>query len=640
MNQLANALSPYLQQHRNNPVNWQEWGDKPFEEARQRDVPVLLSIGYAACHWCHVMAHESFEDPQTAALLNDYFVCIKVDKEERPDIDQLYMQALLKMQGHGGWPLNVFLTPDKHPFFAGTYFPKQPRYGMPSFNQLLENLIKNWQYRRDEIAKAEYQVQQAVYQDIGINNSQNPIDIEHIQRQYHTRLTQIDSQYGGIQGAPKFPQIPFWSSWFKIATLFNQSQSIQACYQMARSLSFGGIYDHLGGGFFRYSTDEKWLVPHFEKMLYDNAQIIEWLAQLQAYQAQSFIYQRIKDTINWLDREMLLDNGCYAASLDADSEGVEGKFYTWSWQELQTVLGDDLPAASQFFNLQQQGNWEGVNILYCGTQEASLNNDQLERIKDKLWQKRKLRIRPERDDKILLDWNAMLVNALAQAGIRLNQPQWIHKASHLYSNLYKALFDGQYWQHACRASHVQTQPFLGDYAHITQACITLAAATGDQDYLHQAEHWMEQANNLFGESEGAFYKQAPVQACDLPHNPQPIIDGAEPSGNGIMAINGMQLFLLTGEFSYAEKAQYVIDNLSQALNSEHCYELPSMISAILWQHYGMKIQGPWQQLQHPPQDLLPIQLLQNDNAQQWQACDHQSCWAVADSLQALQAQID
>lgn len=640
MNQLANALSPYLQQHRDNPVNWQEWSNAAFDEARQRDVPVLLSIGYAACHWCHVMAHESFEDPKTAQFLNQHFVCIKVDKEERPDIDQLYMQALLKMQGHGGWPLNVFLTPDRHPFFAGTYFPKQPRYGMPSFYQLLDNIIQNWQQHREEITQAEQQVQKAVYQDIQASAEHEMIDIDNIQRQYHTRLTQIDSQYGGIKGAPKFPQIPFWSSWFQVATLFNQSDSIQACYQMARSLSYGGIYDHLGGGYFRYSTDEQWLVPHFEKMLYDNAQIIDWLAQLNAYEPRHFLQERIQATINWLNREMLLDNGCFAASLDADSEGVEGKFYTWSWQELTEILqDDDLQAASHYFQLSQDGNWEGMNILYCGQSEPDIAPEQLKRIKTQLWSSREQRVRPERDDKVLLDWNAMLVKALAQAGIRCGQPEWIQQAQDLYQNLYNALYNGNHWQHACREERVQKQPFLSDYAHIIQAALMLATVTGDNNYLNQAKSWMQQADQLFYEENSALYRQAPMQTTDLPHNPQPIVDGAEPSGNGIMAINGMQLHLLTGDEHYAERANFILTNLARALNSEHCYELPSMISAVLWRDNGVKIQGPWLNFTLNLSDILPLQLLQADSNQQWQACDHTTCWATANTLEGLQQQI-
>lgn len=638
MNQLAHALSPYLLQHQHNPVHWQEWSQTAFDEARQRDVPIFLSIGYAACHWCHVMAHESFEDQATADYLNEHFVCIKVDKEERPDVDQIYMQALLKMQGQGGWPLSVFLTTEGHPFFAGTYFPKDPIHGMPSFQYILDKITQTWQQQRDDITKAETQIKKAVYQDVQRSQQQQSIDIDSIQRQYHTLLTRVDSQNGGLQGAPKFPQMALWSSWFKVATLFNQQKGIQACYQMAHSLAQGGIYDHLGGGFFRYSTDQQWLVPHFEKMLYDNAQIIDWMSQLYAYQPEDYLKQRIQATINWLDREMLLDNGCYAASLDADSEGEEGRFYTWSWSTLQSLLHeDDLTTAQQYFGITPEGNWEGVNILYCGhlTDSHSFDNETIERIIQILWQEREKRVRPERDNKVLLDWNAMLVTALAQAGRRLNTPEWIQKARDLYKGLQTQLFDGTYWQHACRDDKTLKQPFLSDYAQIIQAAIMLGTITGEDHYLQRAQHDWQQANDLFARTSDALYRQASIKGHDLPHNPQPIVDGAEPSGNGIMTINGMQLHLLTGQAEYADKAQCLLDPLAGGLNSEHCHELPSFVSAVLWQHHGVKIQGPWPSLNEAATNLLPIYLLETTSEESWQACDHHQCWARADTLQEL-----
>lgn len=638
MNQLQHALSPYLLQHQNNPVYWQEWGESAFKQAQQHDAPILLSIGYAACHWCHVMAHESFEHPATAEYLNEHFVCIKVDKEERPDIDQIYMQALLKMQGQGGWPLTVFLTPEGHPFFAGTYFPKDPIHGMPSFQHILEKIVQTWQQQRDDITQAEDQIKKAVYQDIQPAQTQQTIDINHIQRQYHTLLTKVDSDNGGLQGAPKFPQMALWVSWFQVATLFKQQQGIQANFQMARSLAQGGIYDHLAGGFFRYSTDEQWLAPHFEKMLYDNAQIINWMSQLYAYQPQAYLKQRIQATIHWLDREMLLQNGCYAASLDADSEGEEGRFYTWSWSTLQSLLNEnELEVAQQYFGLKPDGNWEGVNILYCGhlKTDDTFDTDTIERIKHILWQSRQQRVRPERDDKVLLDWNAMLVTALAQAGQRLNEPEWIEKARYLFNSLQGELFDGNYWQHACRADKTQTKVFLADYAHTIQAAITLSTTTGQNHYLRQAQSYWQQAQQLFLQSGDTLYRQASVANHDLPHNPQPIIDGAEPSGNGIMAINGMLLHLLTGQAEYADNAQNVLDTLAGGLHSEHCYELPSLVSAVLWYHHGLKIQGPWLTLTDQPSGLLPTYLLQTTTDKLWQACNHYSCWAQAETLSEL-----
>src|SRR3990167_3802980 len=334
MNQLANALSPYLLQHKDNPVDWYLWGEEAFAVAKQRNVPVFLSIGYAACHWCHVMAHESFEDQETAVFLNQHFVCIKVDREERPDIDNIYMRAQMSINGQGGWPLNMFLTPEGKPFFGGTYFPKQPRYSMISFLQLLVKIVSVWQEQQNEINEAV----EKIYKQLQIKLQ----TAKQVNLKWHDLLSSqipvlnlIDTVNGGLQGAPKFPQIPLWQWIFVLARYTHSEQLLNACYQTAEKLCHGGIYDHLAGGWMRYSTDEYWLAPHFEKMLYDNALIIDWLISLYLFRPQPLFFERISQTINWLNTEMLLPEGVFAASLDADSEGEEGRYYVWSWREIQ-----------------------------------------------------------------------------------------------------------------------------------------------------------------------------------------------------------------------------------------------------------------------------------------------------------------
>ncbi|MEM1244104.1 MAG: thioredoxin domain-containing protein, partial [Pseudomonadota bacterium] len=511
MNQLANALSPYLLQHKDNPVHWYEWREEAFLQAKNRNVPILLSIGYASCHWCHVMAHESFADKKTADYLNKHFVCIKVDKEERPDIDAVYMQYLINMTGQGGWPLTIFLMPEKQPFFGGTYFPKQAAHGQIAFLDLLEKIVDLWQNRKQELLQSAAEITEYLNQTPNKTTTASIISLRQIKSSYETLKQFLDFDDGGITGAPKFPQIPLFSSVFLLGTMIQDNDLLQACNTTAIKICQGGIYDHLAGGFARYSTDTQWIVPHFEKMLYDNALIIDWLSTLYAYQPNELFYQRINQTINWLVKEMKLKNGAYASGLDADSEGVEGKFYLWDWQELTEILAGDLNFFADYYGLSAAGNWHGKNILRQNHKnESKIDIKKLDLLKNKLLKQRNKRTRPQRDDKIILDWNALLVSALVKASRVFNQPTWLEYAKKLYDALKAILYKDQQWYHAFRAHKYQQQLFIEDYANVIQACIHLYCATGNTSYLNEAELYLEQANELFLNKDNHIFHQIPT----------------------------------------------------------------------------------------------------------------------------------
>lgn len=635
MNKLHEALSPYLLQHKDNPVNWYEWCAEAFTEARKKDRPILLSIGYAACHWCHVMAHESFEDPKTAEYLNEHFICIKVDREERPDIDNVYMQAVMQMTGHGGWPLNIFITPEKIPFFGGTYFPKKSQYGMISFLELLEKIVYAWEHQREEINQSKEAFSHVFQQEIAIRNVIAKCEKVHIEEQYNQLLNNMDKIHGGFLGAPKFPQIPLWSSVFILALQMKNEQLLNACYLTANKICQGGIYDHLGGGFFRYSTDEKWLVPHFEKMLYDNALIIGWLTELFAYNRDQLFKDRIYETIDWLKKEMQLKNGCFAASLDADSEGEEGKFYTWNWQELTALLGEDLPKIAPYYGLTPQGNWEGKIIFNCCLPMSDSLFQILPSLQEKLVLQRSFRIRPSQDDKILLDWNALLIAALCKSSMVFNEPEFLILAVKLYTELKHILRYKKKWSHAYRLGKRQLKPLLEDYANIIQALIALFCATGENDYLTEAEQYTREAITLFYNTNAACYHQTPMTENDLPFNPFPVNDNATPSGNGMMAVNLVQLHLLTGKSFYKNSFIEFIANLSPTLNAEYSPHFSMIITAIMWFDHGLKIEGNWQSVNAESIPLLPHYLLVQSNEKNWVCCDKDQCLEAKETLQEL-----
>ncbi|WP_019016627.1 thioredoxin domain-containing protein [Elioraea tepidiphila] len=572
-NLLADETSPYLLQHADNPVHWRPWSDAALAEARATGKPILLSIGYAACHWCHVMAHESFENPAVAALMNRHFVNIKVDREERPDIDAIYMQALHLMGEHGGWPLTMFLTPDAKPFWGGTYFPPEPRFGRPSFPQVLDAIAR---VARDEPEKVAKNVA-ALTEALAAMARARPgaaIGPEQMETAAATLLRTIDRRDGGLQGAPKFPQSAlFRFLWNEHRRTGNASARAAVALTLDR-MSRGGIYDHLGGGYARYSTDAQWLVPHFEKMLYDNAQILELLSLLadDPDPALATLWRaRAEETVAWLAREMIAAPAAdgtagFASTLDADSEGEEGRFYVWTDAQVRSVLkiaGFDPGAIDRFcraYDVTPQGNWEHKVIL---NRSASPTADPAEeagfaRARAALFANRAARIPPGRDDKVLADWNGLMIAALARAGHVFDQPGWIALAARAFAFVARHMDAGEagggrrLW-HSWRNGTVRVPGLLTDYAAMIRAGVILAGATADPAPLRAAESWTRAAFALFADTDGAFFT-SPADAADVIVRAKDAADNAVPSGNGMMADALARLWLVTGEDRYRAAA--------------------------------------------------------------------------------------
>ncbi|GAN80023.1 thioredoxin domain-containing protein [Acidocella aminolytica] len=555
-NRLRDASSPYLLQHKDNPVHWHMWGEAAFAEAKSRNVPVLLSIGYAACHWCHVMAHESFENEAVAALMNERFVSIKVDREERPDIDQTYMTALHAMGEQGGWPLTMVLTPDGAPFWGGTYFPPTPRFGRPSFSQVLVALSEAWNSDQDRIGRSVESIKKALSQAAAARPG-DPPGPELLEAARAAFLRSVDWDLGGLSGSPKFPNIPvftfLWHEYFR----GQDASCAEAVHLLLERMSQGGIYDHLGGGYARYATDDAWLVPHFEKMLYDNALILELLALAQADKPSPLYAARARETVDWLVRDMSAE-AAFAASEDADSEGEEGKFYVWSRAEILEVLGADGPFFERFYPLPEHGNWEGKIIL---ERRAAFGADEmrLAACRAKLLAARGQRVRPGRDDKILADWNALTIYALAKAGCVFGEPGWVALAGRVFAALVAAMgqTDGRV-AHAMRDGTISAAGLLEDQAGMIRAALALYQATGAGNYLRRAEIILAATEAHFGDGGGAFYMSADDAGDVYAPRGRSVQDGPAPSGIGMMAEIYATLFHLTGQDSYRAKAEAVL----------------------------------------------------------------------------------
>ena len=476
-NALSASTSPYLLQHADNPVDWRLWGRAAFDEARARDVPVMLSVGYAACHWCHVMAHESFEDRETAAQMNRDFVCVKVDREERPDVDHHYMSALHAMGEQGGWPLTMFLTPDGEPFYGGTYWPPASRFGRPAFRQVLASVSQAWTTKRDGVLSNGAAVA-AHLRESAAPRPPGALSDDRLTAAGEALLRLLDPIHGGIGHAPKFPNAPifrfFWSEYFRRGDV----RFRDAVRGLLDALSAGGIYDHLGGGFARYSVDGEWHVPHFEKMLYDNAQILELLALAQA-EAPSPVYAaRARDTFAWLQREMRA-GGAFAASLDADQDGEEGLFYVWTAAEIDAALGPAAGAFKAAYDVREAGNWEGRNVLRMTKPVDAATEAAQAPARAALLAAREGRSRPGLDDKVLLDWNGLLIAALARAAAAFEAPEMLDAALRAFDVLDATLRDAQgRLVHAWRDGRIGAAGLLDDSASFARAALALFEATG------------------------------------------------------------------------------------------------------------------------------------------------------------------
>ncbi len=557
-NMLAEASSPYLQQHKHNPVHWQVWGPEALALAAAADKPILLSIGYAACHWCHVMAHESFEDERVAALMNAHFINIKVDREERPEIDQIYMTALQAMGEQGGWPLTMVLTPDGSPFWGGTYFPPEPRFGRPSFTQVLQALAQAWATDKPRIGETIAAMNRALAANAAARpgDAPGPAVLDDVRARL---LRGMDWRRGGMGSAPKFPNAPsfrfLWQEFFRIG----DAQAARAVDLLLTCMSQGGIYDHLGGGYARYATDADWLIPHFEKMLYDNALILDLLALVYAKTGNPLYAARARETVAWLLRDMR-EEGAFAASEDADSEGVEGKFYVWELAEITAVLGDETAFFRTHYDLPAHGNWEERIILERRTSPGdAVAEARLAACRAALLAVRSRRVRPGRDDKILTDWNALMIAALARASAVFDEPAWLAEAQSAFGFLLRRLgrADGRV-AHAYRAGEISAAGLLEDQAGMIRAALALYEATGDAERLEQGLRILEAAEAFFSDGAGAFYMAA-SDAQDVPGpRARAVTDGPTPSGIGLMAENYARLYHLTGDPSHRAKAQAVL----------------------------------------------------------------------------------
>ena len=591
-NLLGQETSPYLLQHAHNPVHWRSWSAEALAEAKRRDCPILLSIGYAACHWCHVMAHELFEDPETARLMNALFVNIKVDREERPDIDHIYMSALHALGQQGGWPLTMFLTSDGKPMFGGTYWPPEPRFGRPSFRQVLQSVDATWRTRRDEMESRGLTLADhlAKLSELSAGPGVAPADLDRIG---DALLSAVDPVHGGLSGAPKFPNAPifrfFWNEMFRRG----DRRFGEAVRAMLEAMNAGGIYDHLGGGYARYSTDAEWLVPHFEKMLYDNAQILELLAQVHSLWPDPTFAERARETVGWLDREMRVGDA-FAASLDADQDGEEGLYYVWRQDEIDAALGDQAPAFKAAYDVTRGGNWEGRTVLRRITPRGSAQEEaELAASRARLFALRDSRPKPGRDDKVLADWNGLTIAALVRASAVFGEPGWLITARAAFDFVLAKLrgADGRLL-HAWREGHPGARALIDDYASMARAGLALFETSGEPRDLEAAHGLASEAIDLFGDGAGGFYLTA-RDAADVPGaRPRQTHDGATPSGVGLLAEVFVRLWHLTDEARWREAAEGLIRAVSGAPEGLGASPLTLMSADALARGGSVVVDGP------------------------------------------------
>lgn len=562
-NRLIHEKSPYLLQHAYNPVDWYPWGEEAFAKAARENKPVFVSIGYSTCHWCHVMEMESFEDKEMAKILNERFISIKVDREERPDIDSIYMNVCQMMTGHGGWPLSVFLTPEQKPFYAGTYFPKVPRYGMPSFKEVITQLSNQYADKRDQIENIAEDAKNALQQMARRQGDKLPgRDVLH--NTYKQLSKSFDAKYGGFSEAPKFPIPHYLMFLLKYYKWTDADLALKMAEKTLNAMADGGIYDHIGFGFARYSTDEKWLVPHFEKMLYDNALLL--YVYTEAYQVtKREQYQKIAEQIiAFIDREMTDRDGGFYSAIDADSEGVEGKYYVWTKEEVLEVLGkEDGELFCRVFDITEEGNFEGNNIpnlidteKLTAFSEAKLSEAEgdarLNECRKLLLQKRTERIYPHLDDKILTSWNAFMIAALAKAGKIFENQSYVEKAERALSFIEEKLMDGGNLYARYRDGEAKYPAYLDDWAFLLWAYIELYEASYSYHYLQKAVDAAKTMRELFWDEEDDGFFFTGTEGEELLVREKQIYDGAIPSGNSVAAYCLQRLGHLTGETKWFE----------------------------------------------------------------------------------------
>lgn len=576
MNRLQHETSPYLLQHQTNPVDWYPWGAEALQRAQAEDMPILLSVGYSACHWCHVMEHESFEDEETARLMNQWFVCIKVDREERPDVDDIYMQAVQALTGHGGWPMTVFLTPDGRPFYGGTYYPKEPRMGMPSFRQVLSGVFDAYANRRDEVERAASSLTDALDRSLlNIGGSADSLNVALLDAAAASLAQNLDRAHGGFGGAPKFPQPMNLEYLLRSYQRTGQRTFLDAVTFTLERMAQGGIYDQIGGGFARYSVDAMWLVPHFEKMLYDNAQLSR--VYLHAWQATKtpFFRHIAEEIYDYVLREMTAPEGGFFSATDADSEGEEGKFFVWSQDEIEALLGDDAPVAIAYWGVTGAGNFEGANILHVPEDDEAVAErlgiavDELQAIiarsKDTLYATRTHRVPPGLDDKILTSWNGMMLASLAEAARVLDRDDYRVAAVRCGQFLLDALLvDGDRLLRTHKAGQSKLNGYLEDYANLIDALLELYQTTFDEKWFVTARRLAERVLAHFRADDGGFFDTSDDHEA-LIVRPRNVQDNATPSGGAMTAKQLIRLYAYTADDRYESAARASLRLLSEAM---------------------------------------------------------------------------
>jgi uncharacterized protein YyaL (SSP411 family) len=555
-NRLINETSPYLLQHAHNPVDWYPWGEEAFEKARAEDKPVLVSIGYSACHWCHVMEHESFEDQAVAAVQNERFVNIKVDMEERPDVDQIYMNFVQITTGRGGWPMNVFLTPDKRPFFGGTYFPPAPRYGMPSWTQILMSISEAYNTRRDELEDSANEIVTQLKKMSTVEPASGTLEREMLNSAFRSFERTFDTVNGGFGGAPKFPQAMSLEFLLRYHHATGDERALALVTHTLDKMAMGGIYDQLGGGFHRYSVDAIWLVPHFEKMLYDNAQLVR--VYLHAFQVTgNEFYKTIAvETLEYIKREMLDPSGAFYSTQDADSEGEEGKFFVWTPEEIAEVVGDDAGAFNNFYDVTPAGNFEGKNILNIET-----DIDKRESFADarrKLFEHREKRIKPHRDEKILTAWNGLMLAAFADAAGVLDNPEYLDIAKQNAAFVSRELTRDGRLLRTWKEGRAKLNGYVEDYANVADALLVLYQVSGDAAYLSEAKGLADTMITEFWDEENGGFFFTSHDHEELVVRNKDFYDNATPSGNSVAADVLLRLAKLTGDNKYERFAVAVL----------------------------------------------------------------------------------
>ncbi len=608
---MANPLqyehSPYLQQHKDNPVNWHPWGAEAFQKAKSQDKPILLSIGYATCHWCHVMARESFEDESIASLMNELFINIKVDREELPAVDHYYMDAVQLLTGAGGWPMNCFLTPDKKPFLGGTYFPPDDRGRQVSWRKVLLHVAKVFQQQRAQVeeqakrvhSRIESQQTESLNSLLNWEGKGNRFDIEALMKQTQASW---DRDYGGMKGAPKFPMSHFYTSMLQWGLKIHDDEILSFVKRTARAFIHGGLFDPVHGGFARYCVDSRWNVPHFEKMLYDNAGILKLLTLLDRSSGHPVVRWGLKKTVDFLENQMRDEDGLFFSAIDADSEGEEGKFYVWTYAEMNDVLGpQEYDLLNSYFDISKNGNWEETNVLYTDwvradqfLKEHSLEN--LDRVLAKLKVASRDRVPPSTDTKKLMDWNALLIHSLFLVA-RYSDLQKAGDTA--LKSLDRLLLEavsstGELTSHAKKGDDWYGEPTIDDYAFLIQACISGYAHTFQHAYLRQAESLTEHAISLFSEDDVALFYSISKDSKQLDHRPIAYFDTPYPSGNSIMCKNLHILGKYLDRMDWIHRAEKMLHQLEDKIQKSPS-ALGSWLDVIIQiqeQNHEIAIIGP------------------------------------------------